>query len=72
LAQTVVLIGGQQFVAVYACRYAPLDRIGRSAMTDYLVVYEQADDGGWGAQSPDVSKTAANRTRPIESWLQRP
>lgn len=23
-------------------------------MTDYLVVYEQADDGAWGAHSPDV------------------
>jgi predicted RNase H-like HicB family nuclease len=21
---------------------------------EYLVVYEQADDGGWGAHSPDV------------------
>ena len=23
-------------------------------MRDYLVVYEQAEDGGWGAHSPDV------------------
>ena len=23
-------------------------------MTEYLVVYERADDGGWGAHSPDV------------------
>lgn len=23
-------------------------------MKDYLVIYEQADDGGWGAHSPDV------------------
>jgi predicted RNase H-like HicB family nuclease len=23
-------------------------------MNDYLVIYEQADDGGWGAHSPDV------------------
>src|SRR5260370_38849369 len=23
-------------------------------MKDYLVVYEQAEDGGWGAHSPDV------------------
>jgi len=23
-------------------------------MKDYLVVYERADDGGWGAHSPDV------------------
>jgi predicted RNase H-like HicB family nuclease len=23
-------------------------------MKDYLVIYEQAQDGGWGAHSPDV------------------
>lgn len=23
-------------------------------MKDYLVIYERADDGGWGAHSPDV------------------
>jgi predicted RNase H-like HicB family nuclease len=23
-------------------------------MKDYLVTYEQAEDGGWGAHSPDV------------------
>lgn len=23
-------------------------------MTEYLVVYEQGPDGGWGAHSPDV------------------
>lgn len=23
-------------------------------MKDYLVIYEQAPDGGWGAHSPDV------------------
>ena len=23
-------------------------------MTDYLVVYEQTEDGAWGAHSPDV------------------
>lgn len=23
-------------------------------MKDYLVIYEQADDGSWGAHSPDV------------------
>jgi predicted RNase H-like HicB family nuclease len=23
-------------------------------MKRYLVIYEQADDGGWGAHSPDV------------------
>jgi predicted RNase H-like HicB family nuclease len=23
-------------------------------MTDYLVIYETGDDGGWGASSPDL------------------
>jgi predicted RNase H-like HicB family nuclease len=23
-------------------------------MKDYLVIYEQGEDGGWGAHSPDV------------------
>jgi len=23
-------------------------------LKDYLVIYEQAEDGGWGAHSPDV------------------
>jgi len=23
-------------------------------MTEYLVVYEEAEDGGWGAHSPDI------------------
>ena len=23
-------------------------------MTEYLVIYERSDDGGWGAHSPDV------------------
>lgn len=23
-------------------------------MTDFVVIYEQADDGGWGAYSPDI------------------
>jgi predicted RNase H-like HicB family nuclease len=23
-------------------------------MKEYLVIYEQAEDGGWGAHSPDV------------------
>lgn len=23
-------------------------------MKDYLVIYEQAEDGGWGAHSPDL------------------
>jgi predicted RNase H-like HicB family nuclease len=33
---------------------APRDRAGRFAMTEYLVIYERPDDGGWGAHSPDV------------------
>lgn len=28
-------------------------------MTDYLVIYEQAEDGGWGAHSPDVDGVIA-------------
>ena len=28
-------------------------------MKDYLVIYEQADDGGWGAHSPDVEGVLA-------------
>ncbi len=33
-------------------------------MKDYLVIYEQADDGGWGAHSPDVEGVfALGRTR---------
>jgi len=28
-------------------------------MTDYLVIYEQADDGGWGAYSPDLEGCVA-------------
>jgi predicted RNase H-like HicB family nuclease len=33
-------------------------------MKRYLVIYEQADDGGWGAHSPDVEDVfALGRTR---------
>jgi predicted RNase H-like HicB family nuclease len=33
-------------------------------MREYLVVYEQAEDGGWGAHSPDVEGVfALGRTR---------
>jgi predicted RNase H-like HicB family nuclease len=33
-------------------------------MKDYLVVYEKAEDGGWGAHSPDVDGVfALGRTR---------
>lgn len=28
-------------------------------MTDYLVVYEQTDDGGWGAYLPDLPGVVA-------------
>ena len=28
-------------------------------MTDYLVIYEQGEDGGWGAYSPDVEGVIA-------------
>jgi hypothetical protein len=28
-------------------------------MKDYLVIYEQADGGGWGAHSPDVEGVLA-------------
>ena len=28
-------------------------------MTSYLVIYEQAEDGGWGAHSPDVEGVVA-------------
>ncbi|MDQ3609056.1 MAG: type II toxin-antitoxin system HicB family antitoxin [Actinomycetota bacterium] len=33
-------------------------------MKDYLVIYEQAEDGGWGAHSPDVDGVfALDQTR---------
>ena len=33
-------------------------------MTEYLVIFEQAEDGGWGAHSPDVEGVfALGRTR---------
>jgi predicted RNase H-like HicB family nuclease len=28
-------------------------------MTDYIVIYEQGDDGGWGAYSPDFEGCVA-------------
>lgn len=28
-------------------------------MNDYLVIYEQGDDGGWGAYSPDIEGVIA-------------
>lgn len=33
-------------------------------MKDYLVIYERAEDGGWGAHSPDVEGVfALGKTR---------
>ncbi|MDX6706054.1 MAG: hypothetical protein QOI48_1900 [Solirubrobacteraceae bacterium] len=33
-------------------------------MKDYLIIYEQAEDGAWGAHSPDVDGVfALGRTR---------
>ncbi|HEV7941247.1 MAG TPA: type II toxin-antitoxin system HicB family antitoxin [Solirubrobacteraceae bacterium] len=33
-------------------------------MTEYLVIYEKGDDGGWGASSPDIPGcVAAGSTR---------
>lgn len=33
-------------------------------MKDYLIIYEQGDDGAWGAHSPDVEGVfALGRTR---------
>jgi predicted RNase H-like HicB family nuclease len=28
-------------------------------MNDYLIIYEQGEDGGWGAYSPDVDGVVA-------------
>src|SRR3954454_22011204 len=33
---------------------SPRDRDRRTAMNYYLVIYERAEDGAWGAHSPDV------------------
>ena len=35
-------------------------------MTEYLVIYEQGDDGGWGAHSPDVEGVFALGTSRAE------
>lgn len=32
-------------------------------MSEYLVIYEQADDGGWGAYLPDLPGVAASDFR---------
>jgi predicted RNase H-like HicB family nuclease len=41
-------------------------------MNQYLVIYEQGDDGGWGAHSPDVEGVVAlGRTREeVEARMQ--
>lgn len=35
-------------------------------MKEYLVIYEQAEDGGWGAHSPDVEGVFALGTSRAE------
>jgi predicted RNase H-like HicB family nuclease len=35
-------------------------------MKSYLVIYEQADDGAWGAHSPDVEGVFALGTSRVE------
>lgn len=35
-------------------------------MKDYLVIYEQGDDGSWGAHSPDISGVVAVGTTRAE------
>ena len=35
-------------------------------MKEYLVIYEQAEDGGWGAHSPDVEGVFALGTTRAE------
>jgi hypothetical protein len=44
-------LAGAAVANPYLCRNTPRDRLGRSAMKDYLVIYEQADDGG-GVPTP--------------------
>lgn len=44
---------------------ATFNGTGAPALKDWLVIYEQAEDGGWGAHSPDVEGVfalGANRT----------
>ena len=35
-------------------------------MSDYVVIYEQADDGGWGAYLPDLPGVVAIGTSRAE------
>jgi predicted RNase H-like HicB family nuclease len=40
-------------------------------MKEYVVVYEQAEDGGWGAHSPDVEGVFAlgASREDVEQWM---
>lgn len=41
-------------------------------MTDYLIIYEQAEDGGWGAHAPDIPGcVAAGESREEVEQLMR-
>jgi predicted RNase H-like HicB family nuclease len=41
-------------------------------MTNYLVIYEQADDGGWSAYTPDLPGCyAAGKTKEEVEQLMR-
>src|SRR5262245_18128270 len=40
-------------------------------MKDYLVIYEQADDGGWGAHSPDGQGVVERGERREEAEARR-
>ena len=55
--------GGGQRLRYGACRHVGCDpsrdRTQGFAMKDYLVIYEQAEDGAWGAHSPDVDGVVA-------------
>jgi len=35
-------------------------------MSEYVVIYEQAEDGGWGAYLPDLRGVVALGTRKVE------
>jgi len=57
---------GADTLPVGTGRNAASDRIGRSALKEYLVIYEEAEDGGWGAHSPDVDGVFALGTSRAE------
>lgn len=47
-------------------------RIGRLAMNEYLIIYERAEDGSWGAWVPDIDGVvAAGDTRDEVEALMR-